>query len=65
MLVPPVGIYTPPVTPVTPAAPVQRKPKAAEKQTGGRPGASRPARTANAMTSHTTCAALDDIKLGG
>jgi hypothetical protein len=65
MRVLPLGIYSTPVSPVTPPAPVTRKAKAADKPAPGRPGASRPARSASALASHHTQAALDDMKLGG
>lgn len=64
MVVLPVGPYAP-VAPVTPVTPVARKSKAAEKPSDERRAASHPAQTATALASHSTQAALDDIKLGG
>lgn len=66
MIVPPVGTYTP-VSPVSPVAPVSpAKPKSTEKTSrDGRRASNNPARSAAAMASHSTRAALDDMKLGG
>ena len=64
MLVLPIGTFSP-VAPVAPVAPVVgRKAKAAEK-TAERMAKTRPARSADAMASHSARAALDDLKLGG
>jgi len=64
MLVLPVGTYAP-VEPIARVAAVKpRKAKLVDKSTG-RPAASRPARSAFAIASHSTRAALDGIKLGG
>jgi hypothetical protein len=64
MFVLPVGSYTPVeaiarVAPVTP-----RKAKSVDK-TAKRQTVTRPARSAFAIASHSTRAALEDIKLGG
>jgi hypothetical protein len=64
MLVLPIGPYSP-VAPIAPAAPIApRKAKAAEKS-ADRAAATRPARSATVLASHSTRAALDDMKLGG
>ncbi len=64
MLVPPIGPYSP-VAPVAPVAPVTpRKAKSAEKSAERR-AANHPARSATTIASHSTRAALDEIKLGG
>jgi len=65
MFVFPVGTYTP----VAPIAPVERitrrRAKRADKSAGDRFAATRPARSADAIASHSTRAALDEMKLGG
>ena len=64
MLVLPVGTYTP-VSPVAPVAPVvARKAKTLDRP-ADRSAPSHPARSAAAMASHSTRAALDFIRLGG
>ena len=65
MLVPPVGPYAPvaPIAPVAPVAP--RKAKSLDKSARDGLTLTRPARSAAAIASHATRAALDDIKLGG
>jgi hypothetical protein len=64
MFVLPVGSYAP-VEPIARVAPVTpRKAKAVDKSTK-RQAVTRPARSAFAIASHSTRAALADIKLGG
>ena len=64
MLILPVGPYAP-VEPIARIAAVTpRKAKSANKSTS-RHAATRPARSAFAIESHSTRAALADIKLGG
>ena len=63
MLVPPIGPYAP-VAPVAQVAPVARKSKAAEKS-ADKQAATHAARSPTALASHSTRAALDEIKLGG
>ncbi len=63
MIVLPVGPYAP-VVAVAPVAPVMRKAKAPDKG-ASRSAATRPARSAAAMASDSTRAALEAIKLGG
>lgn len=63
MLVPPIGPYAP-VAPVAPVARVVRKSKAAEKS-DEKQAATHAARPPAAFASHSTRAALDEIKLGG
>ena len=63
MLVPPIGPYAP-IAPIAPVAKVVRKSKAAERS-AERQAATHAARPPAALASHTTRAALDDIKLGG
>jgi hypothetical protein len=63
MFVFPLGPFAP-VAPIAPVAPVTRKTaKSADRSTPR--AATHEARPATAMASHTTRAALDDIKLGG
>jgi hypothetical protein len=65
MIILPVGPFTP-VTPIAPVAPVApKKAKAAEKSSAGKFAGTRPARSATAMASDSTRAALDEMKLGG
>ena len=64
MFVLPVGPYAP-VAPVKPVAPVTRKPRTSERTSEDKHAASHPVQTATAMASHSTQAALDDMKLGG
>ncbi len=65
MLILPVGPYAP-VSPIAPVAPVVgRKSRAVEASATGKLAATRPARSATAFASHSTRAALDEIKLGG
>jgi hypothetical protein len=64
MFVLPVGSYAP-VEPIARVAPVTpRKAKAVDKSTK-RQAVTRPARSAFAIASHSTRAALEDMKLGG
>ena len=65
MLVLPVGPFTPvaPILPVAPVAP--RKAKSLDKSARDSLALTRPARSATAIASDATRAALDDIKLGG
>ena len=65
MLVLPVGPYSP-VAPVKPVDPVTRKNKASGKPSDSEKQAqNHPAKSAAAMASHSTQAALDEMKLGG
>ena len=65
MLVLPIGPYAP-VEPIARVARIAaRKTKAVEKSSGDQFAASRPTRSATAIASHATRAALDDIMLGG
>ncbi len=65
MLVLPIGPYAP-VTPIAPIAPIApRKTRRTDKTSGDPLAATRPARSATTLASHSTRAALDEIKLGG
>ena len=65
MIIPPVGPFVP-VAPVSPVKPVAaRKAKGVDKSSGDRLALTRPSRSAAAIASHSTRAALDEMKLGG